>query len=474
MREGPFPHKVMPSLGHRLIGHGNVSMTGDMLGTLRYMSPEQALAKRGYLDHRTDIYSLGVTLYELLTLRPAIDGQDRQEVLRKIAQEEPPPPRRLISAIPRELETVLLKAMNKEPQGRFPTSQELADDLRRFLDHRPIQAKRPTPLERAAKLARRHRMVVTTAVLFLLLAVTTLAVSTVLIARQERKAERQRDRAVTAEGDALAQRDRAEINFRRARDAVDQMLTEVSEKALADIPQAEPIGRALLEKAAAFYRDFLAEQAPDRSLLYDSAEAYSRLARVEAELGHPSEAAQAFERQIGLLQGLLKRKPERAEYLRDLVWAHFRLAWQRRARADLDAALVEMGRAVDTAQTLVDRYPMNPADRKPLARSLDLHAVLLWQTGQLREAEAEFNRSIEISERLIHESPAQAPQSELAAALNNLAGLRGDCRIPKAVGATSSASADENILRSAHTVSTRVPGRSRDPSWRAWPGRSPA
>ena len=311
MREGPFPHKVMPSLGHRLIGHGNVSMTGDMLGTLRYMSPEQALAKRGYLDHRTDIYSLGVTLYELLTLRPAIDGQDRQEVLRKIAQEEPPPPRRLISAIPRELETVLLKAMNKEPQGRFPTSQELADDLRRFLDHRPIQAKRPTPLERAAKLARRHRMVVTTAVLFLLLAVTTLAVSTVLIARQERKAERQRDRAVTAEGDALAQRDRAEINFRRARDAVDQMLTEVSEKALADIPQAEPIGRTLLEKAAAFYRDFLAEQAPDRSLLYDSAEAYSRLARVEAELGHPSEAAQAFERQIGLLQGLLKRKPER-------------------------------------------------------------------------------------------------------------------------------------------------------------------
>ena len=73
----------------RLQDDAGLTITGDLLGTLRYMSPEQALAKRGYLDHRTDIYSLGATLYELVTLRPAVDGQDRQEVLRKIAQDEP-------------------------------------------------------------------------------------------------------------------------------------------------------------------------------------------------------------------------------------------------------------------------------------------------------------------------------------------------------------------------------------------------
>ena len=84
----------------RLQDDAGLTITGDMLGTLRYMSPEQALAKRGYLDHRTDIYSLGATLYELVTLRPAIEGQDRQEVLRKIAQDEPTPPRRLNPAIP--------------------------------------------------------------------------------------------------------------------------------------------------------------------------------------------------------------------------------------------------------------------------------------------------------------------------------------------------------------------------------------
>src|SRR5437870_7948492 len=88
-----------------------LTMTGDLVGTLRYMSPEQALAKRVIVDHRTDIYSLGATLYELLTLEPAFSGHDRQELLRQIAFEEPKPPRRLNRAIPVELETVVLKAM---------------------------------------------------------------------------------------------------------------------------------------------------------------------------------------------------------------------------------------------------------------------------------------------------------------------------------------------------------------------------
>ena len=167
----------------RLQDDAGLTITGDLLGTLRYMSPEQALAKRGYLDHRTDIYSLGATLYELVTLRPAVDGQDRQEVLRKIAQDEPTPPRRLNPAIPRELETILLKAMNKEPESRYATAQELADDLQRFLEDKPIKAKRPTLLERVTKWSRRHRIVVAAAFVFLLLAVATWATNTVLIAR---------------------------------------------------------------------------------------------------------------------------------------------------------------------------------------------------------------------------------------------------------------------------------------------------
>ena len=100
-----------------------------MVGTLRYMSPEQALARRGVVDQRTDIYALGVTLYELLTLRPAFDGRDHHELLRQIATDEPVPPRRLNPAIPRDLETIVLKAMAKDLSHRYATAQELAADL---------------------------------------------------------------------------------------------------------------------------------------------------------------------------------------------------------------------------------------------------------------------------------------------------------------------------------------------------------
>src|SRR5205807_3336350 len=137
-----------------------LTMTGDLVGTLRYMSPEQALAKRVIVDHRTDVYSLGATLYELLALEPAFSGHDRQELLRQIAFEEPKPPRRLNRAIPIGLETILLKAMAKEPSGRYATAQEMADDLRRFLADEPVLARRPTFLQKAAKWSRRHRALV--------------------------------------------------------------------------------------------------------------------------------------------------------------------------------------------------------------------------------------------------------------------------------------------------------------------------
>jgi serine/threonine protein kinase/WD40 repeat protein len=144
----------------RLQGDPGMTRTGDLVGTLRYMSPEQALAKRVVIDQRTDIYSLGVTLYELLTLTPAFPGDDRQEVLRRIADEEPPLPQRFDGSIPADLETVVLKAMAKEPAERYATAQDLADDLRRFLEDRPIVARRPSPAQLARRWVRRHRPLV--------------------------------------------------------------------------------------------------------------------------------------------------------------------------------------------------------------------------------------------------------------------------------------------------------------------------
>jgi serine/threonine protein kinase/WD40 repeat protein/Tfp pilus assembly protein PilF len=155
-----------------------LTMTGDLVGTLRYMSPEQALGRRVAIDHRTDVYSLGVTLYELLTLEPAFPGHNRAEVLRRIAWDEPAPPRQRNPSVPAELETIVCKAMAKHPDERYQTARELTDDLERFLKDEPIRARRASLAQRARKFARRHRAVVATAALggvLLLLAVAAVA-----------------------------------------------------------------------------------------------------------------------------------------------------------------------------------------------------------------------------------------------------------------------------------------------------------
>jgi eukaryotic-like serine/threonine-protein kinase len=159
----------------RTVNDSGLTLTGDLMGTLRYMSPEQALAKHGLVDHRTDIYSLGVTLYELLTLRPAIDGVDREEVLKKIAFDEPPGARQRNAAIPVELETIVRKAMSKEPAERYATAKELAEDLCRFLDDKPIRARPPSLRQRLRKWARRHRAAIWTAATLLVFAAAALA-----------------------------------------------------------------------------------------------------------------------------------------------------------------------------------------------------------------------------------------------------------------------------------------------------------
>jgi hypothetical protein len=179
------------------------------------MSPEQALAKRVVIDHRTDVYSLGATLYELLTLEPVFGGKDRQELLRQIAFEDPAPPRRLNRAIPAELETIVLKALEKNPADRYATARELADDLERFVKDEPIRARRPALAQRARKWARRHRAIVMSAAVVFALGLVCLAASTVLIASAYQAEASERAKAQEAEQKEADQRQTAE----RERDA---------------------------------------------------------------------------------------------------------------------------------------------------------------------------------------------------------------------------------------------------------------
>jgi WD40 repeat protein/serine/threonine protein kinase len=134
-------------------GSADLTGPGDVVGTLRYMAPERF---RGRADAVGDVYSLGLTLYELLTLRPAFDATDRMALIEQVRHRMPVRPRRLDRRVPRDLETIVLKAMAKEPGARYPTAQALADDLRRFLDDKPIRARRASAPEHAWRWCRRN------------------------------------------------------------------------------------------------------------------------------------------------------------------------------------------------------------------------------------------------------------------------------------------------------------------------------
>ena len=159
----------------RLESDLTLTATGDVLGTLRYMAPEQALGERVLVDHRADIYALGATLYELLTLAPAITGDSRQELLKQLTFGDPKRPRSHDQQIPVELETIVLKAMEQNPADRYGSAANLSKDLRCYLDDRPILARRPSLPTKAMKWAARHRGLVTATLISLFASLSIVA-----------------------------------------------------------------------------------------------------------------------------------------------------------------------------------------------------------------------------------------------------------------------------------------------------------
>jgi len=178
-----------------------LSRTGDFAGTPFYMSPEQAMSRRIGVDHRTDIFSLGATLYEAITFNRAFDGDTSQQVLEKITLVDPPDPRRIRSRIPRDIAAICLKALEKRRERRYQSMKEFAADLRRFLNNEAIIAKPPGPMQLAIKWTKRYPVISTSG--------AVAAVAFVAMVFLWWRAEEQRTRAVVAELAIAAERDRS-------------------------------------------------------------------------------------------------------------------------------------------------------------------------------------------------------------------------------------------------------------------------
>ena len=412
----------------RIETDGTLTVSGDLLGTVRYMSPEQALAKRIVVDHRTDVYSLGVTLYELLTLQPVFNGQDRQELLRQIAFEEPKKPRRLNKSIPEELEIIVLKAMAKNPAERYDTAQELANDLKRFLEDRPIRARRPTLVQLAAKWSRRHKAIVWSAVVsvFVLLAVglVGLGVGNQLLAQekartedalsQSRKAERegarQRKIAQARRREAEKERHRAEENYRTAREAVDRLFTRVAER-LQGEPHMEQIRRELLEDALEFYRGFLKQRSDNPELKMETALAYRRVGEIQGLLGDWEKSLVSHQASAKILKELHRRSPDNIDYRADLARSHDYLADALTRLARFQEAESQIETAIPMWEELVKSHPKVPEYLEDFIR--------LCRTGQrtafcqYKPAQEYAARSGEMLRRLHKDFPDYAADERL-------------------------------------------------------------
>jgi eukaryotic-like serine/threonine-protein kinase len=341
----------------------NLTHTGDIVGTLSYMAPERF---NGVSGPRSDIYSLGVTLYELVTLQPAFKESDRGRLIMRVTHEEPPRPTKLERRVPRDLETIVLKAMAKEPAHRYQSAEAMAEDLRRFLGDHPILARRTSLREHLWRWCRRNPLVaaLTAWIGLLVLALVLYGWWNANRLGHERDvAVEHKQRAEQAEVDAAD-------NLKQARTAVDEMYTQVAEKWLAHQPRLEPVQRDFLQKALRFYEQFAHQTSSEPVVRFDSARAYRRVADIQYKLGDAVSAEKAYHQAIVVLEGLVDGFPDRPEFqkeLADLLHKLGVLVGDTGRKPDEEKF---HRRALVLQRKLVADFPAEPVYRRDLARGL--------------------------------------------------------------------------------------------------------
>ena len=402
----------------RIEAGAGVTMTGDVMGTLRYMSPEQVLANRVIIDHRTDVYSLGATLYELLTLQPMFGGDGRPELIRQISFEEPTHPRKVNAAIPVDLETIVLKATNKNPNDRYDSASELAEDLQRFLNHQTIQAKRPTTIQKISKWTRRNPAIMWASFTVAVVVALALAISNYLVWEkgQETKA------ALKA---ADHERKKAIKNRKLAMDVVDDFLTKVGVVTLNDAPTLQPLRRELLELALEYYIEFISENENDLELKTELASAYEHVGIIRASLGKQEMSVAAFKNSIELYSELIKTHSNKTELRIKLCKLQRKLAHNLFDIGNLSDSKRLIEEALANAESLVSQYPEDPNCIYALMRAADIHSILFDRFDLRAKAKRSRNISLQAANRLLQFENIMDSRafSAMIAILNNVAEL---------------------------------------------------
>jgi serine/threonine-protein kinase len=387
----------------RSAGQSTATQMGHVLGTPAYLSPEQAAGRLDQLGPATDIYSLGATLYDLLTGQAPHPAGD----LDSVQKSDFPRPREVKPRVPPALEAVCLKAMARRPADRYPTALALAEDVDHWLADEPVTAWREPWGVRAWRWVRRHRTLVTAGGVGLAL----LAAGLGALAWQEKRAAAaitdQRDRSVEAR------------NY--TRQALDDMVSDATGESLATQKAISPEQTAFLENVLKYYKKFAAEPGEDHEGLERLARAHFRLGMIRVRLGQQDEGTAVFGRAVDLYLKLAVAFPAVPEYRQMLAASHISLG---NLLGGLDKwAEAEQGyrAALALQEPLAAAFPDAPAYRDELAGSHNNLGVVLKDLGKWAEAEQAYRAALALQERLAAAFP-DVPEyrQELAHSHSNL------------------------------------------------------
>lgn len=375
-----------------------ISKSGDLVGTLLYMAPERL---NGTMDARSDIYSLGLTLYELLTFRPAYAGYGKGELRQQILNFEPPNPRAVSRDVPADLETIVLKAMAKDPASRYQSASEFSLDLRNFVEERPINARRASIFGRLKRWSRRNPAIACMSAVLLCCIVSSMAVVTFNWQR------------------AVEEGNRAESNMNLALEGMERLLVRFEadwmehpiapDSSSVDGPTESRFvvsdrSVSILQEALLFYEEFAAQNTSNPHLQLETARAHRRVGVIYERLGQLEEAESAFQKELDTLLAIAPASKTQAVVValaesrnrlamvnNSLYKHHIASRILRNASSDLTSHLQAHGQSEDALYSL--------------AKTQSNIGKVLWWMRVFPRSKQKHREAIAIFEQLVENSP---------------------------------------------------------------------